>query len=496
MTTSFHDFHLIPALTEAVADMGYTRPTPIQAEAIPVGLAGRDLIGCASTGTGKTAAFLLPILQRLHAGARGICRALILSPTRELALQIDEHALAVGYHVGITAVSVVGGVDMRPQERALRAGAELVVATPGRLLDHMRFDYADFSAVEVLVLDEADRMLDMGFLPDIRRILRALPTERQTFMFSATMAPEIRQLANDILRDPVIIMIGSQKPASGIVQSVYPVAQQRKAPLLTTLLQRDAMRSVLVFVKRKADADRLARTVARSGVPATSIHSDRRQEDRIAALEGFRRGEYPVLIATDVAARGIDVEGISHVVNFDVPFSADDYIHRGGRTARAGAVGEVLTFVTPEEEGDLLAIEKVIGVALPRVILPNFDHGTHEHVPPPTAGPGARGRRGRGGYGHGGHGRDRDARGRDGRRGHHPRAPEPGHALAPVGGANDGGGERSNRPSAPGEGARSGGATATPGTAGAGGGTASPRRRRRGGRGGRGRAGAAPPRRE
>jgi len=405
MTTTFNDFGLIPALTEAVSDMGYTRPTPIQAEAIPIGLAGRDLIGCASTGTGKTAAFLLPILQRLSTGSRNACRALVLSPTRELAMQIDELALAIGYHLGITAVSVVGGVDMRPQERALRAGAEIVVATAGRLLDHMRFDYVDLASVEILVLDEADRMLDMGFLPDIRRILRALPAERQTLLFSATMAPEIRRLANDIMRDPVPVLIGPQKPASGIVQSVYPVAQGRKVKLLTTLLQRQPMRSVLVFVKRKADADRLARAVTRATVPATSIHSDRRQEDRVAALEAFRRGDYPVLIATDVASRGIDVDGISHVVNFDVPFSPDDYIHRGGRTARAGAAGEVLTFVAPEEEDALLAIEKAISLTLPRVILPNFDHGTHEHVPPPVAAekgkkPGGRGgRRRRGGRG-------------------------------------------------------------------------------------------------
>ncbi|MBP1690479.1 MAG: helicase, superfamily [Deltaproteobacteria bacterium] len=410
MTTSFSDFQLIPALIEAVADMGYTRPTPIQDEAIPVALAGRDLIGCAATGTGKTAAFLLPILQRLSTGQRNVCRALVLSPTRELAMQIDEQALAIGYHLGLTAVSVVGGVDMRPQERALRAGAEIVVATPGRLLDHMRFDYVDFNAVEVLVLDEADRMLDMGFLPDIRRILRALPVDRQTLMFSATMAPEIRQLANDILRDPVPILIGGpQRPASGIVQSVYPVAQMRKTALLTTLIQRQQWRSVLVFVKRKVDADRLARAVTRGAVPATSIHSDRRQEDRIAALEAFRRGDYPVMIATDVAARGIDVEGISHVVNFDVPFSPDDYIHRGGRTARAGAVGEVLTFVAPEEESDLLAIERAIGVTLPRVILPNFDHGEHEHVPRSIAGD-DRGRRG----GRGGRG-GRSGRGGEGR---------------------------------------------------------------------------------
>jgi len=381
------EFNLIPPLTEALRDMGYTRPTPIQAEAIPVVLAGRDLIGCASTGTGKTAAFLLPILQRLHGGPRGKLRTLILSPTRELAMQIDEQALALGYHVGLTAVTVVGGVEMRMQERALRAGAEIVVATPGRLLDHMRFGYVDYSALEVLVLDEADRMLDMGFLPDIRRILDKLPAGRQTLMFSATMAPEIRKLADDILRDPVVVMVGARKPASGIAQSVYPVAQARKARLLTTLLQREAMTSVLVFVKRKSDADQLARTVTRSGVRATSIHSDRRQEDRIAALEAFRRGDYPVLVATDVAARGLDVEGISHIVNFDVPFSSDDYIHRAGRTARAGAVGEVMTFVSPADEERLCDIEKAIGTTLPRVVLPNFDHGTHAHVPPPVGKP-------------------------------------------------------------------------------------------------------------
>src|SRR6185295_819580 len=261
-----------------------------------------------------------------------------------------------------------------------------------RLLDHMRYGYVDYSALEVVVLDEADRMLDMGFLPDITRILRALPVARQTLMFSATMAPEIRKLADDILRDPVVVMVGARKPASGIAQSMYPVAQARKARLLTTLLQREAMTSVLVFVKRKSDADQLARTVTRSGVRATSIHSDRRQEDRIAALEAFRRGDYPVLVATDVAARGLDVEGISHIVNFDVPFSSDDYIHRSGRTARAGAVGEVLTFVAPEEEDELQSIEKAIGMTLPRVILPNFDHGVHEHVPRPVVEDG-RGRR-------------------------------------------------------------------------------------------------------
>ncbi len=370
MTPSMNEFDLIPGLAEAVADMGYPRPTPIQAKSIPVVLAGRDLIGCASTGTGKTAAFLLPILQRLE-GRRDVgCRALMLSPTRELAMQIDEQVLALGYHIGLSAVAVVGGVDMGPQERALRDGCEIVVATPGRLLDHMRFNYVDLSAVEVVVIDEADRMLDMGFLPDVHRILSSLPATRQTLLFSATLSPSIRELARTILRDPVTVTVDRQRPAGGITHSAYRVAQDRKSALLATLLRPSEMRSVLVFVKRKVDADRLARMVVRSGVSATSLHSDRSQADRTAALDAFRRGDCPVLVATDVAGRGLDISGISHVINFDVPRCPDDYIHRAGRTARAGATGKVITFIAPAEEALLRAIQAELDISLPQAALP------------------------------------------------------------------------------------------------------------------------------
>jgi ATP-dependent RNA helicase RhlE len=402
MKTSMNDLNLIPALLDAVADMGYTEATPIQAQAIPVVLAGRDLIACAATGTGKTAAFMLPLMQRLQAGAAGRCRALILSPTRELALQIDEQAQALGYHLdGLSAAAVVGGMDMGPQERWLRAGAAIVVATPGRLLDHMRFSYVDLAAVEILVLDEADRMLDMGFLPDIERILAALPKTRQTLLFSATMSPTIRKLAAEILIDPVTVTVDRQAPHAAIEQSVCAVAQERKAALLSTLLRRDGMDSVLVFVRRKSDADRLARAVTRGGVAATSIHSDRSQKDRIAALDGFRRGEFPVLIATDVAARGLDVSGISHVINFDVPNSSEDYIHRAGRTARAGATGDVITFVAPAEEERLGEIERELGITLPRIAVRGFSarpaaetSPAHGHEPSPK-GPAPRRRRNR-----------------------------------------------------------------------------------------------------
>lgn len=355
--------------------MGYTEATPIQAGAIPIVLAGRDLIGCAATGTGKTAAFLLPVLQLLSTGDQNRCRALVLSPTRELALQIDEQAQALGYHVGLSAAAVVGGVDMGPQERALRAGAAIVVATPGRLLDHMRFDYVDLSGVEILILDEADRMLDMGFLPDIQRILDALPKKRQTLLFSATMSPTIRRLTEEILTDPEEITVGRQAPNLAITQTLYPVSQERKSDLLAKLLKQPDMDSVLVFVRRKLDVNRVASAVRRIGVTAGAIHSGRTQEDRIDALEGFRSGRFSVLVGTDVAARGLDVNNISHVINFDVPNSPEDYIHRAGRTGRAGKTGDVITFVSPMEEDRLSDIQREIGMELPRSTMPDFDAG-------------------------------------------------------------------------------------------------------------------------
>lgn len=371
--------------------MGFSEPTPIQAGAIPIVLEGRDLIGCASTGTGKTAAFLLPVMQLLSKGPKDKSRCLILSPTRELALQIDEQAFALGYHLGMSAASVVGGVDLGPQERALKAGATMIVATPGRLLDHMRFSYCDLSSVEVVVLDEADRMLDMGFLPDIKRIFDALPKKRQTLMFSATMSPTIRRLAGEILEDPAEVTVDRQAPATAIEQTVYPVAQTRKADLLVELLDGIEVDSVLVFVKRKLDVDRVARGIRRVGLKTASFHSGRSQEDRIAALEGFRSGRVQVLVATDVAARGLDVTGISHVFNFDVPHSAEDYIHRAGRTARAGATGDVITFVAPDDEYRMRDIQKEIGIDLPRTVIDGFDHGISDS---PDGGRGSRGPRG------------------------------------------------------------------------------------------------------
>ena len=371
----FTGLHLHPSLLKGIRELGFARPTPIQDDAIPAGMAGRDVLACAQTGTGKTAAFLLPILHRLIDHPRRTTRALILTPTRELAAQILEDFNALAVHTPLTGAAVYGGVSMGPQEHAFRAGVDVMVATPGRLLDHATRAYAKLQGLEYLVLDEADRMLDMGFLPDIKRVLRHIPTRRQTFFFSATIPPAIATLAAQLLKNPITINLQRQStPAVGITQAVYPVSQELKATLFVELIKRNILRQALVFTRTKHRANRLAEHVLRSGIRSARIHGNRSQSQRSEALTGFKNGSYRVLVATDIAARGIDVDALSHVVNFDVPMAPDDYIHRVGRTGRAEATGEAFTFVAPQEEGDIRAIERAIGKTLPRVTLPDFDY--------------------------------------------------------------------------------------------------------------------------
>jgi ATP-dependent RNA helicase RhlE len=371
----FSHFGLHPDLQRGLRELGFTRPTPIQQDAIPPAMEGRDVLACAMTGSGKTAAFLLPILHRLGGKPRGTTRALVLTPTRELAAQIDEHLDALAQHTPLSGAAVFGGVGMGPQEHAFRKGVDVIVATPGRLLDHFRFGYAALRGLEVLVLDEADRMLDMGFLPDIRRVLKHLPPRQQTLFFSATMPPPIVALSREMLNKPATINLQRQSaPAVGITQAAYPVASELKSSLLLELLRRGDIRSVIAFTRTKHRANRLADYLMRNGVNAGRIHGNRSQAQRTAALAGFKAGEFPVLVATDIAARGIDVEALSHVVNFDVPLSPDDYVHRVGRTARAEAEGDAFLLVSPEEEASLRDIERVVGKRLPRVTVPGFDY--------------------------------------------------------------------------------------------------------------------------
>ncbi|HMF87045.1 MAG TPA: DEAD/DEAH box helicase [Gemmatimonadaceae bacterium] len=355
--------------------MGFQRPTPIQAEAIPAALEGRDILACAMTGSGKTAAFVLPILHHLIAKPRGKTRALVVTPTRELAAQILTALDSMAVHTPITAAAIYGGVGMAPQEHAMRAGVDVLIATPGRLLDHLSAPYASLKNIEFLVLDEADRMLDMGFLPDIKRILKLVPAKRQTLLFSATMPPPIAALTREMLHNPLMIDLGRRSlPAVGITQAVYPVKQDLKKDLLLALLDRGEMTQALVFTRTKHRANRLAEQLVKRGIKAERIHGNRSQGQRTAALAGFKNGHYKVLVATDIAARGIDIEALGHVVNFDVPQAPDDYIHRVGRTARAGEVGDAFTFVAPDEQNDLRAIEKAIGKRLPQITIPDFDY--------------------------------------------------------------------------------------------------------------------------
>jgi ATP-dependent RNA helicase RhlE len=371
----FSSLHLHADLLKGIRELGFARPTPIQAEAIPPALTGRDLLACAQTGSGKTAAFLLPILHRLIDKPRRTTRALVLTPTRELAAQIAEDLNGLAIHTPLTGAAVYGGVGMGPQEHAFRSGVDVIIATPGRLLDHFRAPYAKLAALEVLVLDEADRMLDMGFLPDIRRILRHIPARRQTLFFSATMPQPIAVLASEMLKNPVTISLQRQSaPAVGITQAVYPVPQELKPALFLELIKRDLVREALVFTRTKHRANRLADYLVSHRVNAARIHGNRSQAQRTEALAGFKSGKYRVLVATDIAARGIDVEALSHVVNFDVPAVPDDYIHRVGRTGRAELNGDAFTFVAPDEEPDLRAIERAVKRTLPRVTLPDFDY--------------------------------------------------------------------------------------------------------------------------
>lgn len=373
----FDDFGLHPALLKAIAETGYTSPTPIQAQAIPIALQGRDVMGAAQTGTGKTAAFTLPILHRLMplanasaSPARHPVRALMLAPTRELADQVADNVKRYSVHTPLRSAVVFGGVDIGPQKEQLRRGCEVLVATPGRLLDHVEQKTANLSQVNVLVLDEADRMLDMGFAPDLERIMRLLPTNRQTLLFSATFSPEIRKLARSYLSHPVEIEVAARNAtADTVTQIAYPLDERGKRAAVVHLVKSKGLKQVIVFSNTKIGTARLARELVRDGVSAESIHGDKSQGDRMKALEAFKAGELEVLVATDVAARGLDVAGVPCVINYDLPFNAEDYVHRIGRTGRAGASGEAISLFAPNEERYLLDIEKLIKREVPRGVL-------------------------------------------------------------------------------------------------------------------------------
>ena len=381
---SFNQFNLDSRLQTGIVKLGYTTPTPIQNAAIPLALAGEDLIATAQTGTGKTAAFVLPILNRLFAGPRGPVRALIITPTRELAEQIHENISALATGTNIRSIAVYGGVGAQPQIRAMRDGVEILVACPGRLLDLINQGHARLEKVEVLVLDEADRMLDMGFLPDVKRLLKALPKQRQTMLFSATFPSEIEELAAQTLDHPKRVTLGLSRPVHTVSHALFPVPQHLKTPLLLELLKQTNTESVLIFTRTRHRAQRLAQQIGRAGYKVTSLHSDRTQGQRMSALGGFKDGRFQIMVATDIAARGLDVENISHVINFDMPDTADAYIHRIGRTGRAERTGDAFTLVTPDDQAMVRALEKIMGQPLPRQTLPDFDYlaPAAPHQPP------------------------------------------------------------------------------------------------------------------
>ena len=372
----FNDLGLGPVVLAAVRDAGYVHPTPIQREAIPLALSGRDIMGLANTGTGKTAAFTLPIIDRLLGGPKRT-RVLILTPTRELAAQVDDSFRKYGKHSDLGVAAVFGGVPIEPQERALRGGVDVIVATPGRLIDHLERQNVVFDDLEVLVLDEADRMLDMGFAPQINRIVNEIPRYRQTLLFSATMPPEVEALARKYLRKPVVVQVGRRSSAaSTVAHAVYPVPREKKSALLVELLRKPEMDSVLIFSRTKHGADRVVRHLERADITATAMHADKSQAQRTQALDGFKQGTIRVLVATDIAQRGLDISGITHVINYDVPQQREDYVHRIGRTGRAAATGDAYTFMAPDEIAMVRTIERVIGQQIPRISVPGFDFGT------------------------------------------------------------------------------------------------------------------------
>jgi ATP-dependent RNA helicase RhlE len=371
----FTELGLPAGIVKAVRAAGYTEPMPIQRRSIPIILAGNDMIGAAQTGTGKTAAFILPILARLIDGTPGL-RALVLTPTRELAAQVESNASAYARFTKLRVAAVYGGVPLPPQERLLRReGVDLLVATPGRLLDLHGRQSVSFEDIETLVLDEADRMVDMGFAPDLKRILALLPRDRQTLMFSATMPPELNRVAKEALHEPVRVDLAPpSRPAAGISQAVYPVPRNLKTDLLDELLGRTELRSVIVFARTKRGAERLSRQLKQRGHSVGVIHGDRSQSQRERALSDLKRGRVQILVATDIASRGIDVDDISHVINYDVPHTPEDYVHRIGRTGRVGALGDAFTLMSLEEKKDLEAIERFLGRSLPRVMMPDFNY--------------------------------------------------------------------------------------------------------------------------
>ncbi len=371
---NFKSFNLHPHIAAGVQALGYVTPTPIQLQAIPSVLQGRDVLALAQTGTGKTAAFVLPILQRLMQGQRGCLRALIIAPTRELAEQIHVAIGGLGGQTGIRSVTIYGGVAINPQIQKLRRGVEIAVACPGRLLDHIRQGTINVSHLEVLVLDEADRMFDMGFLPDIRKILKHIPAQRQTLFFSATMPDDIRRLAHDVLRDPVTVQIKHTEPLTTVSHALYPVEQHLKSALLMEILHHIDTESVLIFTRTKHRAKQVARQLEKAGYCATSLQGNLSQNQRQAALDGFRDGSFKILVATDIAARGIDVSRISHVINYDIPDTAEAYTHRIGRTGRAAKTGDAFTLITREDTAMVRSIENALGVKLERRTLKDFKY--------------------------------------------------------------------------------------------------------------------------